>query len=297
LVVVRESDGFQRCDGMKRRTFIVSATAGAAAVGHLVSPPVTQAASLKGRIRKSLKWGMVKDKSLTVVEAFRKLRSCGYEGVEPRMGQEIDVDEWIAASKESGLVVDCVAGGRPFNLVETIDLLKKLGGDSILATVPVDEKKSFRANWDESVAAFKAAAPHAEKQGIRILIENVWASFLISALDMQRFVDEIAHPFVGVHYDVGNVVRWGVAEHWMQVLGKRIGKLDIKEFSLDVAMTKGLRAGFQTPVGEGSVNWPAVREELEKLEFSGWAAAEVQAGDWDYLADVSRRMDQVLGLA
>jgi hexulose-6-phosphate isomerase len=240
---------------------------------------------------------MVKDRSLPLVETFRKLRACGFEGLEPRMGEGIRVDEWVAASKESGLVIDCMAGGRPFNLVETIDLLKQLGGDSILATVPVDEKKNFSANWDESVAAFKAAAPHAEKQGIKILIENVWASFLISALDMQRFIDEIGNPWVGSHYDVGNVMRWGVAEHWVQVLGKRIGKIDIKEFSVEVAMTKGLRAGFQTPIGEGSINWPAVREELERLEYRGWAAAEVQGGDWGYLADVARRMDKVLGLA
>jgi hexulose-6-phosphate isomerase len=290
---------------MKRRTFLANATAAAAT---LAAPSAIPAGALKGRIRKSLKWGMVKDTSLTVVEAFRKLKACGYEGVEPRMDLEgeggksrtekkLDVDEWIAASKETGLVVDCMTGGRPFNLVETIDILKILGGDSILATVPVDEKKSFRANWNESVAAFKAAAPHAEKQGIKILIENVWQSFLISALDMQRFIDEVGHPFVGAHYDVGNVMRWGVAEHWVQVLGKRIGKIDIKEYSVDVAMTTGLRAGFKTPLGEGSINWPAVREELEKLPYSGWAAAEVPAGDWDYLADVSRRMDKVLGLA
>lgn len=280
---------------MNRRTFISDVAAAAAA--SVVLPPVAHAAGLKGRIRKSLKWGMVKDQSLPVVEAFRKLKACGYEGIEPRVGQKIDVDEWVAASKETGLVIDCMTGGRPFNLVETVDTLKKLGGDSILSTVPMDEKKSFAANWDEAVAAFKAAAPHAEKQGIKILIENVWASFLISALDMQRFVDEVGHPYVGVHYDVGNVMRWGVAEHWVQVLGKRIGKLDIKEYDLNVAMKEGMREGFKTPIGEGSVNWSAVRDELEKLEFTGWAAAEVAAGDWDYLADVARRMDNVLGLA
>jgi hexulose-6-phosphate isomerase len=290
---------------MLRRSLLASAAA-AAAVPFVATSGVA-AVPLKGRIRKSLKWGMVQDKTVSVVEAFGKLKACGYEGVEPRMelkGEggkskkeaKLDVDEWVAASKESGLVVDCMTGGRPFNLVETIDILKKLGGDSILATVPVDEKKTFRANWDESVAAFKAAAPHAEKQGIKILIENVWQSFLISALDMQRFVDEVGHASVGVHFDVGNLVRWGVAEHWVQVLGKRIGKLDIKEYDLDVAMTQGMRLGFKTPIGEGSVNWPAVREELEKLEFSGWAAAEVPGGDWEYLADVARRMDKVLGL-
>jgi hypothetical protein len=37
--------------------------------------------------------------------------------------------------------------------------------------------------------------------------------------------------------------------------------------------------------------------ELAKIDFTGWAAAEVAAGDWDYLADVARRMDKVLGLA
>jgi L-ribulose-5-phosphate 3-epimerase len=290
---------------MKRRSFLASA---AAVAVPLLATSVAGAVPLKGRIRKSLKWGMVQDKTVSVVEAFRKLKACGYEGVEPRMELEneggksrkerkLDVDEWVAASKETGLVIDCMTGGRPFNLIETIDILKKLGGDSILSTVPVDEKKSFTANWNESVAAFKAAAPHAEKHGIKILIENVWQSFLISALDMQRFIDEVGHPYVGVHYDVGNVMRWGVAEHWVQVLGKRIGKLDIKEYNVDVAMTQGLRLGFKSPVGEGSVNWPAVRTELEKIEFTGWAAAEVAAGDWDYLADVSRRMDKVLGLA
>ncbi len=279
---------------MNRRTFLATAAATAA---PLLMPGEIRAASLKGRIRKSLKWGMVKDQSLPVVEAFRKLKACGFEGIEPRVGQKFDVDEWVAASKESGLVIDCITGGRPLNLPETVDVLKRLGGDSILATVPVDEKKSFAANWNESVAAFKAAAPHAEKQGIKILIENVWASFLISSLDMQRFVDEIGHPFVGVHFDVGNVMRWGVAEYWIEVLGKRIGKLDIKEYSLPVAMKEGMSAGFKTPIGEGSINWPAVREELAKIEYTGWAAAEVAGGDWDYLADVARRMDTVLGLA
>ena len=132
---------------MKRRSFLAS-TAVVAAV-PLVSTSVAGAIPLKGRIRKSLKWGMVQDKTAPVVEAFRKLRACGFEGVEPRMDLEseggkarkerkLDVDEWIAASKETGLVIDCMTGGRPFNLIETIDILKKLGGDSILATVPGD---------------------------------------------------------------------------------------------------------------------------------------------------------------
>ena len=99
-----------------------------------------------------------------------------------------------------------------------------------------------------------------------------------------------------VHFDIGNMMRWGVAEHWAEVLGKRSVKLDVKEYDLERAMTEGMRKGFDTPLGEGSINWPAVRAELKKIDFQGWAAAEVKAGEWEYLADVARRMDQVLDL-
>ena len=61
-------------------------------------------------------------------------------------------------------------------------------------------------------------------------------------------------------------------------------------------MASGMRKAFDTPLGEGSINWPAVREELAAIDYTGWAAAEVKAGDWDYLADVSRRMDKILDL-
>ncbi len=44
------------------------------------------------------------------------------------------------------------------------------------------------------------------------------------------------------------------------------------------------------------MNWPAVRAELSKIDFTGRAAAEVKAGDWDYLADVAKRMVRVLDL-
>ncbi|MFA5190469.1 MAG: sugar phosphate isomerase/epimerase family protein [Verrucomicrobiia bacterium] len=280
---------------LSRRSFF-SAAASAAVAGAFL-PGNAPAAPATLRIRKSLKWGMVKNKSLPLVEAFRKLKTCGFDGVEPTCGQVKNADEWIAASKESGLMIDGVTGAGEKGIEAALDLCKQLGGDSVLVTARYDSKKTFWDNWRETQAVIKAAAPHAEQVRVKILIENVWASFLISALDMMRYVDEIGHPWVGVHYDVGNVMRWGVSEHWIQVLGKRIGKLDIKEYSLPVAMKEGMMAGFKAPLGEGSINWAGVREELAKLGFSGWAAAEVAGGDWDNLTDLAKRMDKVLGLA
>jgi len=52
--------------------------------------------------------------------------------------------------------------------------------------------------------------------------------------------------------------------------------------------------GFDLPIGQGDINWGRVREELKKIEFHGWATAEVQGGDRQKLTDVSSQMDHVL---
>jgi L-ribulose-5-phosphate 3-epimerase len=283
---------------MNRRHFLQTLAASTAAVA---STGQAQAGQFTGRIRKSLKWGMAQKaaEGMSLTEAFQKLRACGFDGVEPSLiGQvtEQNASEWIRASQASGLVIDGTVGGRAEGLEAGVDLTKKLGGDSMLVVLAYPQDQSLQKTWSEAVARMKAAAPHAEKQGVRLLIENVWNTFLISAFDMARFIDEVGSPAVGVHLDIGNQMRWGVAEHWVEVLGRRSGKLDIKEYDLEKAMKEGMRKGFDTPLGEGSIHWPAVRAELAKISFQGWAAAEVKAGGWEYLADVARRMDKVLDL-
>lgn len=284
---------------MHRRTFLHATAALGAAAAFPGSPAL--AGQFTGKIRKSLKWGMAQKaaQGMSLTEAFKKLRECGYDGVEPSLLTQVNEtngDEWLAASKESGLIIDGTVGGRAEGLEAGIDLTKKLGGDSMLVVLAYPKDQPLQKTWDDSVARMKAAAPHAEKEGIKLLIENVWATFLISAYDMARFIDEVGSPWVQVHFDIGNMVRWGVPEHWAQVLGKRSQKLDVKEYDLEKAMNEGMRKAFDTPLGEGSIDWAAVRKELAKIEFTGWAAAEVKAGDWAYLADVAKRMDKVLDL-
>jgi hexulose-6-phosphate isomerase len=39
-----------------------------------------------------------------------------------------------------------------------------------------------------------------------------------------------------------------------------------------------------------------VRQELEKIDYRGWATAEVNGGERKRLAEISEQMDQVLDL-
>lgn len=281
---------------MNRRTFLHTA---ALALG--ASTLDARAGQFTGKIRKSLKWGMAQGaaKGMPLADAFRKLRECGFDGVEPSLIGHVtqqNADEWIAASKASGLIIDGTVGGRSEGLEAGVDLTKKLGGDSMLVVLSYPKDQPLQKTRADAVARMKAAAPHAEKQRIKMLIENVWATFTISAFDMARFIDEVGSPWVQVHFDIGNMMRWGIAEHWAEVLGPRSQKLDVKEYDLNKAMKEGMQKGFDVPLGEGSINWPAVRAELAKINFTGWAAAEVKGGDWAYLADVAKRMDRVLDL-
>lgn len=283
---------------MNRRSLLLTAASVAAAI----PAPKARAGLFSGKIRKSLKWSMAEKaaKGMTLTDAFKKLRECGFEGVEPSLlFKHVTLDnaaEWATASRDSGLIIDGTVGGRAESLEAGIDITKKLGGDSMLVVLAYPLDQPITKTWRESLARMKQAAPYAEKMGIKMLIENVWNTFLISAYDMARFIDEVGSTHVGVHLDIGNQMRWGIAEHWVEVLGKRSLKLDVKEYDLDKAMSEGMRKGFDKPLGEGSINWHAVRAELAKISFTGWAAAEVKAGDWSYLADVARRMDQVLDL-
>ena len=277
---------------MLRRHFLHATALSAAALA-----PRAAAGQFTGRIRKSLKWGMVAGAKGQPLEAsFRRLRECGFDGVEPSLSHVTDEAAWLAASRASGLVIDGTVGARTEALGDGIELTRRLGGDSMLVVARYDQKTSLLRNWERCRDQLREAAPLAERARIRLLVENVWATFLVSPFDLARFIDEVGSPWVQVHFDIGNLMRWGVAEHWAEVLGRRILKLDVKEYDLGRAMREGMQKGFDVPIGEGSINWPAVRAELARIGFTGWAAAEVKGGDWTYLADVARRMDRVLDL-
>lgn len=283
---------------IKRRNFLqcLGAIAGSAA---LTSNIPSLAGEFTGKLKKAVKLHMVGTGG-SVEDKFRILLDLGFDGVETRVKlgrqQRDTVRSYAAAREKTGLPIHGVLHSSNPNLVDAIDQAKYLGATSVLHVVRYNRNISYMKNYEETRQVIRAAVDHAEKQGIMILCENVWASYLIEPLTMARFIDSFDSPMVGVYFDVGNVVRWGWPQHWLEVLGDRVKKLDIKEYDLGVAMNEGMREGFRKPLGEGSIDWGKVRAELKKSGFQGWATAEVPGGDRDRLADIAKRMNRVLDL-
>ncbi|MFV0442978.1 MAG: sugar phosphate isomerase/epimerase family protein [Planctomycetaceae bacterium] len=259
--------------------------------------PTASAGEFTGKIRKAVKFQMVQGTDLSVLDKFQLLKELGFDGVEIHTATKVDPQEVLAARDAVGLPIHGVTNSSSPKIREAIDRSKLYGGSSVLIVAGrVNKETSYDENYRVWSARLKEHAPYAEQQGIRLLVENVWNNFLLSPLEMARFIDEINSPAVGVYFDVGNVVRYGYPEQWIRILGKRIGKLDIKEFSRELESNAGVRKGFQVEIGDGDVDYPAVRKALAEIGYSGWATAEVPGGDRERLAEIARRMDKALDL-
>lgn len=277
---------------------------GLALTGAALSPVArgkanAEAADSGGRIRKAIGWEMIQEK-LPPEDKFRLVKDVGIEGVEVNSrllkSGGVEPRELARASEKVGIPIHGVSGASHIDLKAILDEAAIYGATSVLHVVRADPQGSYLENYRRSQRVLREAIPHAEKRGIPILVENVWATFLIEPLTMARYLDELDSPFVKAYFDVGNVMRWGLPQQWIEVLGKRIAKIHVKEYSLKTAMSQGMLKGFDFPMGQGDIDWKRVREELARIPFHGWATAEVRGGDRQRLAQISAEMSAILAL-
>lgn len=289
-------------DLTSRRKFFNQASASLLAVS--VSPALSAMAgepksdTPKGRIKKAVKYQMILEK-ISVLDKFKMLKDLGFDGTEIHYKSQVNPKEVSRAIEATGVQVHGFINSSRDDLKDSIDQSKYYGGTSVLIVAGrVDQKNPYDVVYQQQQAKLRKHLPYAEKQGIKLLVENVWNNFLLSPLEMARFIDELESPAAGVYFDVGNVVRFGWPDQWIRVLGPRIVKLDIKEYSRKKQRDEGLWKGFNVEINEGDCDWPAVRKALLDIGYTqGWGTAEVKGGDRQRLQEISERMDRALDLA
>ena len=305
---------------LTRRSFLSTGAAGAGALAVAgtslatadASPQMLDEPDPEQRLRLSVKYGMVGTKG-SVADRFALLKSLGYDGVEMDSPSNIDINEVQAASRTTGLPVHGVVNSihwqvrlsdpDPAVRAKAIDGMRTairdshaMGGSSVLLVpgrVANAETENHEQVWARSIEGIHAVLPLAALYGIHILIENVWNGFLYrhdgpndqSADLFAQYIDDINSPWVGAYFDLGNHRKYGVVEEWVRTLGRRIVKLDVKDWGVANGWAK---------IGDGDVNWPAVRAALVEIGFTGWCTAEVGGGDEARLADIHRRMNATL---
>lgn len=261
--------------------------------------------------------------SMGVEQCFKVAKKLGYQGVEITCdlkgrfhigaGEE-ECLETRRLAHQAGVQLTSMSSGASWSVSPTSDsaavrdkavevyrrmiqISRWLGIDSLLVVpgavqIPWDPKfKPVRYDtaYERAAQFVEKLLPFAEKYQVRICIENVWNHFLMSPLELCDFVDSFDHPSVRIYFDAGNVLRFGLPQHWIEILGKRIHRVHVKDYKLDGNWLNGF-----CPLLQGDVPFKEVMRALKKEGYDRSVTAEVGPPTEGTLKHTSKALDKIL---
>jgi hexulose-6-phosphate isomerase len=257
-----------------------------------------------------------------VVEAARQARAAGFEVFEPTINAEGELTPTTGEAdcrriadeiRATGLEISSVATGMWIQTHYTaedpavreaamrltlacLDRARWLGAGAVLVIPglvrhearPRELLCSYETALTRTYHALQQLMPEAERRGVTLAVENMWNSFLLSPLEMRDLIDRVNSAWVGVYLDVGNLLRYGMPEDWIRILGRRLSRVHVKDYKLAV----GTREGF-VPPGDGDANWPAIVEALRQTGYDGPLICEGKGDP----ADMAARLERILAIS
>lgn len=289
---------------MNRRDFLQHSAV--AALGIATLSAAAQSAPSPVTFKKGIMWGTISAPG-SVLEKMQAVKAAGFHGIEAM--SHMDQAEVLKARDATGLEIPSVCGekhwAKPLShpdakvreegleaLKQTLRDAKAYGAGSVLL-VPgvVNNEVTFEQCWQRSIEQIRLAIPLAAELGVKISIENVWNNFITTEEQAAKYLDEIGSPWVGWHFDCGNIIRYGEPIEWIRKLGKRIYRVHVKEYSRDRAMRAGNAGkGFDVALLEGANNWGGIMKALREVGYTGYLITE-QGGK---LADLSTALDKII---
>ncbi len=290
-----------------RRDFLkasaaITATTIIGATSMQAADPVRKHAN-QGVIFKSNKGDRIGKDEAEMVATLQRYKELGFDGIEGNSSAIPDFKALQRAIKKVDFPVHGLVGGVHWqkrlsdpdagireigtaSLRQAIIDCKSIGGTSVLL-VPgkvTGPDETHEDVWKRSIVEIRKVLDVAQEHKIKVLIENVWNGFCETPEEYRDYIDELDSEWVGAYFDIGNVRKFGKPEDWIRMLGTRVQKLDVKDW--------GKENGF-CRLGEGDVDWPAVREALAEIKYTGWATRE---GSDQSLEDTAALIDELLDL-
>ncbi|NEW81446.1 MAG: sugar phosphate isomerase/epimerase [Mariniphaga sp.] len=295
---------------MNRRQFSKNVLMTSAAISTFSIPVFSNKNALvKRSLKKSIMWGSI-GVGRTILEKFQAAKLAGFDGVE--VMSHFDRNEVLKARDATGLFIPSVCNAMHWTfllsdpdpkvreegvtaLKVSLEDAKAYGADTVLL-VPgrVSEAVSYDDCWKRSIDEIKRVVPIAEQLNVKIAIENVPNNFLLSPLEAVSYIDQFQSKIVCFYFDCGNIMEYGWPDQWIKILGPRIAKVHIKEYSRKIAEKQGRGAEYGVKLLEGDVNWPAVMKALDDIGYNNWTTIEQSGGDSpEGLKDLYNRLTKI----
>lgn len=267
--------------------------------------------------------------SLSLEECMKISKKAGFDGIEPLIKEEdevnvnstkVDIQRIKHMAKNIGIELTSLATDLLWSYpLTSSDVAVRQKGEDVLArmleiasylevgTVLVipgvvgtfskgstNEAIPYDLAYKRALESLRKCFSFAEKYKVTIAIENVWNKFLLSPLEMRGFVDKINSAYIGVYFDIGNVLLTGYPEHWINILSQRIKMVHIKDFRTNIGNINGF-----VDILEGDVNWRNVMKALRKINYDGYLVAEIIPYRYSVTAsayNASKSIDFILSL-
>ena len=113
--------------------------------------------------------------------------------------------------------------------------------------------------------------PLAAELGVVIGLENVWNNLWVKPDFAAAFIRSFKVATVKAYLDLGNHERYAPSAEWVNALSDQIVKLHIKDFKVDRTLEK---EGTFVRIGDGTIDFKAVRRAIERVGYSGWVSIE-----------------------
>ncbi len=185
--------------------------------------------------------------------------------------------------------------------VRTAELLAAVGGQDCYiiigddhSTVPLRHDHSGRvtaemmlddAGWDVYTSgAAKVAKAVKEATGLRSLVHHHGATYVETHQEIEKFLSLTDPSLIGMVFDTGHYMLGqgdpaaGIRKH-----GDRIGHVHFKDFNANVVANADANSwGYQHMIGQGvfpelgqgAVDFPAVYQALQDINYDGWIVVE-----------------------
>lgn len=277
-------------------------------------------------LKLAAKFGMYTSDA-SIEQRFTELRALGLDGTEIGFDLATPVAEISDAIRATGLAVPTVIVGGSFShsltstdpaeratvvdaLSRTIDAAHEFGASAVMLSPGWDRPELRPEQTGELVReALAPALRDASQAGVTVIIENLWNGWLASATDLAAFIDSFGDAPIGVLFDTGNAARFSPPQHWVHTLGKRIRRIDLKDYNKTWARKPAVLYGADEdllavwgpdgPWGaldsllfKGDVDFALVASALRDIEYEGWCCAEHGQGDAEWIrgfvADLNR---------
>lgn len=167
-------------------------------------------------------------------------------------------------------------------LHKVIDAAATLGVEVVctLAGMPVPGKSKLQTIEEDAPKAFKRLCEHAAEQGIKIALENWYATNLQGLLHWQRFFEVVPYENIGLNFDPSHLA-WQDIDYLYAVekFGDRIFHVHAKD--TEILWHRRRYLGNQEPgwwryviPGFGVVDWGQFIGSLRRIGYDGVLSIE-----------------------